>query len=257
LRYETVFKNIFMKPVASAALVFAFCAAAKADPPTTLIDIETGNVWNPRNVVRSPGDTGTRFELNRLTGQGPFLQTRFQLIRQVADDKEARLLIAPLSFSGNGTLDKSVDFAGKTFAAGDTVDARYAFHSYRFTLRRRVLQTERTNAWAGWTVKVRDAGILLRTNTQSASDTNIGLVPLLHAAANHSLSDRWSLGFDIDALGAPMGRAIDAGVRAQYRLPDGTRIGLALRTLEGGADNNRVFTFAWLNYASLAITRPL
>jgi hypothetical protein len=124
-------------------------------------------------------------------------------------------------------------------------------------MRRRVLTTEATTAWAGWTVKVRDAGIHLRSANQMADDTNIGLVPLLHGAVTHNIGRRWSIDVDIDALGAPMGRAIDAGLRTQYRFPDGTKLGVGLRTLEGGADNDRVFTFAWLNYASLTITRPL
>ena len=235
----------------------ALATPVVANPPESRLDFEIGAVSNPRNVVRSPGDTGTRFELNRLTGQGPFAQQRVQWIRSVSDDKEMRVLIAPLSFSGTGTLDRNVDFAGQTFASGTSVDARYAFHSYRFSMRRRVLQTPRTRAWAGWTVKVRDAGIHLRTATQSASDTNIGLVPLLHGAATHQFAPRWTLDFDIDALGAPMGRAIDAGLRVQHALKDGTKIGIGLRTLEGGADNDRVFTFAWLNYASLTISRPL
>lgn len=242
--------------LALAAVANALPAAA--DPPSSARwDIETGLVWNPRNVVRSPGNTGTWFELNRLTGQGPFNHVRLQYIQPVADDKEARILVAPLYFGGTGTLANAVDFAGKTFAAGSSVDARYAFNSYRFSLRRRVLQSETTTAWAGWTVKVRDAGIHLRNASQSASDTNIGLVPLLHGAVSHRIGRQWSVDFDIDALGAPMGRAIDAGIRTQYRFQDGTKVGVGLRTLEGGADNDRVFTFAWLNYASLTISRPL
>jgi len=239
-------------PAASACLI---ASSAVARPPVT-VDYETGTVTTPRNVVRSPGDTGTYFRLNELTGTGPFRGVgRLQVVWPISDDREVRLLHAPLTVAGSGVPAGTLQFAGSTFAAGSAVDARYTFNSYRATVRRRILSHERTTAWAGLTLKVRDAGIVLRQGSLAARDTNVGVVPLVHAAATTRLGEHWHLSGDLDGLAAPMGRAVDLGVRIQYALPDGTRIGTGLRTLEGGADNRRVFTFAWLNYTLLSVTK--
>lgn len=240
----------------AAFLCAAACAsAAHADRPVG-VDVETGWVWSPRNVVRSPGDSGTWFALNRLTGQGAFgPAVRLQVFVPISDDREVRLLYAPLTLSGSGVPDAPIRFAGSDFAAGAPTDARYAFNSYRATLRRRFVRDARTEAWAGFTLKVRDAGVWLRQGSTAARDTNVGLVPLIHAAGRHRLTSRLSLQGDIDALAAPQGRAVDLGLRLTYDLPDGTTVGAGWRTIEGGADNDRVFTFAWLNLAVFSVAK--
>ncbi|MFM7321755.1 MAG: hypothetical protein ACKO5K_09560, partial [Armatimonadota bacterium] len=215
-----------------------------------------GSVRTPRNVVRSPGDSGSYVRLHDLTGTGPFRGiVRTQVSWPISEDREVRLLHAPLTVDGTGTAPADFQFAGQGFVGGAPVDARYTFNSYRATVRRRIVKDERTTAWAGITLKIRDAGIVLRQGGTLGRDTNVGVVPLVHAAGTTRIGKQWHLVGDIDGLAAPMGRAIDFGLRLQYALPDGTRIGTGLRTLEGGADNRRVFTFAWLNYTLLSVTR--
>jgi hypothetical protein len=61
---------------------------------------------------------------------------------------------------------------------------------------------------------------------------------------------------DLDASAAPQGRAIDFGGRLRYALTDRWSAGVGYRTIEGGADVDRVYNFAWLNaaVASLAVS---
>lgn len=53
---------------------------------------------------------------------------------------------------------------------------------------------------------------------------------------------------DVEALAAPQGRAEDATLQLRYRLSDWMDLGVGYRMVEGGADNDKVLTFAWLHY---------
>ena len=64
-------------------------------------------------------------------------------------------------------------------------------------------------------------------------------------------SGGWAGGllFDADALAAPQGRAEDVLLAATWALREGLFVYAGYRTLEGGADNDEVYTFAWFHYA--------
>ena len=59
---------------------------------------------------------------------------------------------------------------------------------------------------------------------------------------------------DADALAGGPGRAVDAAVKAGYDLGESWTLSAGYRTLEGGADVNSVYSFAWLHYAVLSLT---
>jgi hypothetical protein len=98
---------------------------------------------------------------------------------------------------------------------------------------------------------VRDATIALRQGTLQRSDEDLGLVPLLHLYGAYHLSDRTTLIMDFDGAAAPQGRAVDVALRLQYELPSGWHVFGGYRTLEGGADNDSVYTFVWLHFATI------
>jgi hypothetical protein len=100
----------------------------------------------------------------------------------------------------------------------------------------------------GGALLVRDARIELRQGTRLAADTDLGLVPLAAFVAERRLGDRASLSFDVEGLGATQGRAIDAVLKLHYRVGSRWTLGAGYRTLEGGADVEQVFTFAWIHY---------
>ena len=86
-----------------------------------------------------------------------------------------------------------------------------------------------------------------------ASDSNVGVVALLSFAAEWSFMNRWSAILDFDGLAGGPGRAFDVAIKLQYDLTDRCQIGAGYRTLEGGADNDTVYNFAWFHYAFISV----
>ncbi|MDH5546423.1 MAG: hypothetical protein OEZ43_12585 [Gammaproteobacteria bacterium] len=64
---------------------------------------------------------------------------------------------------------------------------------------------------------------------------------------------QWHIQSDIDAIGSKYGHAIDFGMFVQYRLHKNWTMGVGYRTVEGGADVDVVYNFAWLHYAGLRL----
>ena len=54
-------------------------------------------------------------------------------------------------------------------------------------------------------------------------------------------------------MAASPGRAIDFALKVHYDLNDRWNVAVGYRTLEGGADNDKVYTFAWLHYAVASV----
>jgi len=87
--------------------------------------------------------------------------------------------------------------------------------------------------------------------------TNIGFVPLLNAHLEwRPRNGPFGLVVDVDALAAPQGRAEDVLIAAMWTPRPGMDLRLGYRTVEGGADNDEVYSFAWLHsvVAGLALT---
>jgi hypothetical protein len=217
------------------------------------IELESGAVWSSRNTARIPGDSGTRFNLNSLTGSGPSFFTRINATYDFNRRHGIRILFAPLQFSGTGTLTEATRFDGTDFTAGIPTEATYKFNSYRVTYRYQFRNTERSDWRVGLTLKVRDAKIALRQGSLYDEKADLGVVPLLHLYGEQRLTDRWRFIFDFDGLAAPQGRAFDAAVKVGYDITPQWQVQAGYRTLEGGADNDKVYNFAWLNYALLGI----
>jgi hypothetical protein len=229
------------------------CAGGPPPERAFALEVEGGAAWQTRNDVAVPGDTGTRFPLDDLTGSGPFAAARAYLTWRPAARHELRALAAPFSVSGSGSLEAPVDFAGASFAAGVPTRANYRFDSYRLTWRYEIHPGETFRWWIGGTLKVRDAEIELQQGATSARKTDTGLVPLLHFAGDWLFAEDWRLALDVDGAAAPQGRAIDASLKACVALSDELELGLGYRTVEGGADNDEVYTFAWLHQAVVSL----
>lgn len=98
---------------------------------------------------------------------------------------------------------------------------------------------------------MRDADITLSSANANASKTNLGFVPLLSFNATWKLTDNLDIVMDGEALAAPQGRAEDVLFAAQYKVNDNLAFNGGYRVLEGGADNDEVYTFSAFNYAVL------
>mgnify|MGYP002623037003 FL=1 len=238
--------------------ILAVPAAAPAPSVPLEIELEVGAVWQSRNDAEIPNDgTATRFALDEVTGAGPWPAGRVYVTWHVAERHAVRLLWAPLSITERGSLPGPVDFAGASYAAGTPVEARYTFNSYRATYRWRFHTGDRSRAWLGFTAKIRDATVALTQGSVASRKDDLGFVPLLHLAARRELGDAWDVSVDVDALGGGPGRAIDAALELGFDVDDRWSMRAGYRTVEGGADVDSVYNFAWLHYAALAVVwRP-
>ena len=146
-----------------------------------------------------------------------------------------------------------MDFAGASYQPGAPTEATYKFNSWRLSYRYRIKDGQRWKLWIGLTAKVRDAKIALRQGETSSQDDDLGFVPLLYFRADWRFAERWHLIFDIDALAGGPGRAIDLTARLGYDISPRWAVTAGYRTVEGGADVDTVYNFAWFNAATASV----
>jgi hypothetical protein len=249
-------------PLVSAGLAIASLAlpaptAAQATAPW-IFELEGGPVWQSYNDVEIPNDgSATRFSLQSLAGSGPWAAGRLYVTWNPSERHGFRGLFAPLTISATGVPSAPVSFAGVSYEAGEPTDARYTFNSYRLSYRYRFHDGARTAAWVGFTGKIRDAVTSLRQGSVTSRKTNVGFVPLLHLAGEWRMAPRWTASLDIDALAGGPGRAEDAALELGYDLWDGWTLQAGYRMVEGGADVDEVYAFAWLHYGVVSVVwRP-
>lgn len=235
-------------------VIFAISVqTVKGQNPITSVEFETGPVWQSMNDVQIPNTSaGTRFSLYNLTGSGPWFTGRIYATFRLAGNHDLRLLVAPLNIEEDVTLKKTVHFNGGTFLPGP-VTARYKFNSYRLTYRYRYYNS-RWKLWVGFTAKIRDAAIELSQEKNSKEKADLGFVPLLHLTGEYSFNPYTGFLFDLDALAGGPGRAEDLAVKLFYDPNPRWRIAAGYRTVEGGADVEEVYNFAWFHYAIMSLT---
>lgn len=232
--------------------LFAVTSAAEAQERWR-IDVENGAAVSGYNDVAIPGNTGTRFSMTDDLSSDTEYFWRVRADFRLAPKHVLSGLIAPLTINSSGAFDAPVDFAGATYAPGLPVDGTWTFNSYRVTYR---WEPIRNDAWMfgfGATVKVRDAVIRLSSNGTSSEKTDLGVVPLINFKLERRLGGSTSLLVEGDALAAPQGRAED--VFAGVVVDAGRRwsIKAGYRFLEGGADNDEVYTFAAIHYIAAGV----
>lgn len=229
-----------------ALIGFLTLALATQGQERFALDLEAGPAWQLRNDFAVPGDDGT---LVRLEDRGPVAAVRATLTWRATERWSVRFLAAPLSTESEFTPSTPVRFEDATFAAGESIRAEYRFDSYRVGAFYNFAPRERWSARAGATLKVRDAAIELTSASQSASKTNTGVVPLLYGGIRLQASPRVAVDLEADAAAASQGRAVDARLRVERRVSDRAALFVGARILEGGADNDEVYSFGTFAYA--------
>lgn len=218
-----------------------------------VLELEAGPVWQSRNEVQIPNDgNGTRFSLVDVAGTGPWLGGRLYATWNISRRHSLRLLAAPLSYTETGVVADTVAFAGATYAPGRPLEATYRFNSWRVGYRYRITDRERLRLWIGLTAKLRDAKIELKQGATTSRDTDLGFVPLLALAADWEFARRWHGLVDFEGLAGGPGRAFDVSLQVRRTLSDRWDVGAGYRTLEGGADVERVYNFAWFHVLVLS-----
>jgi hypothetical protein len=220
-----------------------------------VVEVEAGPVWQSRNEVQIPNDeSATRFSLVDLVGSGPKPVGRVYLTWNVGERHGLRVLLAPLSIKETGISAEPIDFAGQTYQAGTPVSGMYKFNSWRLSYRYRLKRSERLGLFLGFTAKIRDAKVELSQAGTSSRKTDVGFVPLLNFGADWRFTDRWRFLFDFDGLAGGPGRAFDVALKLAYDIGDHWAIAGGYRTVEGGADVESVYNFAWLHYTVLSVS---
>ena len=246
---------IYSFRLASLALLAVLVAenAPAQDKERLALEFEGGPVWQSRNLVRVPNETGTLFSLPDVVGQGPYGTFRVEAAFDINERHGFRVVMAPLDIKDSGILGSRVLFAGGTFEPNVATEANYKFSSYRATYRYRFHDGPTWRWKIGFTGFIRDARIALQQGSQLAEDTDIGFVPLAHLKGEARLSDRWRFVLELDGSAAPQGRAFDVAAKLGYALSDRWEMMFGYRGIEGGADVESVYNFAWLNFAVASI----
>lgn len=244
-----------MKKVSIVIILFSLLAAAVYGDQDRRFSLELeGNaVWNSMNDVGIPGDTGTRFSLTDTLNVQSKIAYRLRLSYQIGKRHSLSLLYAPLSLKADGILPQTIFYTDRDFLAGSSVDALYRFNSYRLTYAYTWVDSERILFKVGFTAKIRDAEIAITDAAGTASKTNVGFVPLAHLTFHWKFSPRLHFITDLDALAAKQGRAEDLFVGLNWLMSPQVSLKIGYRTVEGGADVDEVYNFAWLHYIAAGL----
>lgn len=246
--------NMVVLLAALATLGSPDAAAMATDTPRFVLELEGGAVWQTTNDVQIPNNaTGTRFSLVDLVGEGPWPSARLYLTWNISERHGLRLLLAPFTYKETGVFSSPVRFDGEEFAAGIPTEAEYKFNSWRLSYRYRLHAGESWRWWIGFTAKIRDAAIGLTQEGVTARYPNTGFVPLLHLAADWQFTRSWHLILDADALAGGPGRAEDVALKIGRDLGESWSLTAGYRLLEGGADVDKVYNFAWFHYAVASV----
>jgi len=163
------------------------------------------------------------------------------------------VLYAPLTVKSDGSINRDLSFEGVVFPANTSLAGSYKFNSYRLTYRYDIVEKPRFEFGLGFTAKIRDAEISLKSAGLYSEKTNVGFVPIINFRLEWMAADKLSLLLEGDALAAPQGRAEDVLVAALYRFSDKVGLKAGYRLLEGGADNDEVYNFALFHYAAIGV----
>lgn len=218
------------------------------------VDVESGLVFSGYNNVQVPGDVGTPFSLQTDIAPEPSAFFRARMGYTINEKHTISALYAPLTIKGEGAPNFPIAFEGQTFAANSPIHATYTFNSYRFTYRYKLVDKEKFDFGLGLSGKIRDAEIALSNKTVRASKTNVGFVPLINFRLFWQMHEQFGLLLRGDALAAPQGRAEDVLLAGTYLFSDQIQLRCGYRILEGGADNEEVYNFTMLHYATFGLS---
>ena len=215
------------------------------------LDFETGLARSGYNDIAVPGDTGTMLSLSRELSADNTTFFRLRLNYQLTEKKVISFLAAPLSIRSQGRLTKNVHFSGVDFPINTTLSTNFTFNSYRVTYRYTLFQGESLRFGCGITAKIRDATIHFKSENLESEKSNTGVVPLINFDLDYALTDRMRLRCIGDALAAPQGRAEDILFAMFYDVSDALTVKSGYRLLEGGADNDEVYSFSLIHYYTI------
>lgn len=215
-------------------------------------EVEGSLVTSGYNEIRIPGDKGTFFD----AGKDFNFDTQFAYrLRAGIRIKKHNFfaLYAPLKVEYTGNFDKTVLFNNATFLANTDSKVEYQFNSYRLTYRYDFVDNGKWRFGLGFTAKIRDAYIKVIQGSISDTKSNTGFVPIINLMAFRKFGNVSGIIIEGDGLVASQGRAFDFQASVPFFIKDNFGIKIGYRLLEGGADNDEVYNFTWINYYQAGI----
>ena len=212
--------------------------------------LETSYLDFSRNDIAIPGDKGNMFDTSESNwNQKDNLGVRLYYNHVLSENSSLRFLFAPLKTSFEGDFKNNTNFNGQNFNAGKA-RVNYKFNSYRVGYHKQWIKNDNFLVNYGFVGKIRDAYIEVEQNSQTSRRSDFGFVPLLHLDVRYFQNEKTSLFLDIDGLASPQGRAFDVGlfVERKFKIIHGF---VGYRFVEGGADNDKVKTFSFINLLTL------
>lgn len=219
-------------------------------------EMEAGLPFVGYNKVRIPNNA-TPFDFQKdFTLQGIVIPVRLRAAYTFKEKNQIIALAAPLSVTYTGMSPKDIDFQQVTFPEGSQIDGLYKFNSFRLTYRRQLIKRDQWWFSLGFTAKIRDARVRLRSNEISASKNDIGFVPLLHVYSGYDFG-KFKAIIEADGLAGGPGRAFDVFAGVGYSFHPSWEVRLGYRLLEGGADVDEVFNFTLIQFMSMSVNYSL
>ncbi|MDD4687462.1 MAG: hypothetical protein PHH38_05185 [Candidatus Cloacimonetes bacterium] len=223
------------------------------------IETELGAAFTGYNDVRSPNkdNNSPLLSFKDELETNPGFSSRLLLHYQPHPRHRISLLAAPLTLKPKGILKQDIMYEGVLFNEGESINAEYRFDSYRlgyryiFPKRLIILKS------VGVAAKIRDAEILLESTNKRSTKTNTGFVPLINMDLGYKVMEELELVLEAEGLGSPYGRAEDVYLGLDFTINNKLNMRTGYRLLEGGSDNDEVYTFAAIHYATVGFSIKL
>ncbi len=224
-------------------------AAAHVGRAQLSVDAEANFIAGvPYNKVRIPAAGGTQFDIAQDLSISTRFTGRFRLSYTIQERHVVSLLFAPLTIKSNGVPGQDINYSGTQFDGNAELNAKYKFNSYRLTYRYMLIANEKVNLGLGLTGKIREANIVISQGNKSADYPDLGFVPLVNFYFSVQPVEKLRLILEGDALASKQGRAEDIFAGISYDLSEHFAVKGGYRILEGGADVEENYNFAWVDY---------
>jgi len=128
------------------------------------------------------------------------------------------------------------------------------FNTYRFSYRYRIVDRPKFLFDLGASLLVRDAAISISQGSKFQDNTDLGFVPLVSLYSEYQFNPKIQAILKGDALVGPVGRAEDFFLGLQYSPIENLGIKAGYRLIEGGADVDQVYNFAYFHFGSIGLT---
>lgn len=208
-----------------------------------------------RNTVQRPNnDEGTRVALNSEFSRKNNATFSPRIELEYSYNKHHFIATASLlNDKFEGSTNRNIWYDGELFNAGENIDTKYKFNTYRIGYRYRLVDQPQFAFELGATLLFRDAYISMEDNTKEAKFSNFGVAPLLSYYLEWKATGQFSLLTYGDAFAIKVGRAEDIFAGAKYQFTPKLSGIAGYRLLEGGSDSDKVYTMSAFHFISVGI----